>query len=203
MSRPHGYLLVFALLGFGLLAAARDADACDCDGPGAPCQLFYDAPAVFTGTVQSIRSLGAKSGDGRRAHFVVVESFKGVATQEIDIDTGRDFDDCAVPFKAGETYFVYARIARDGASLETRLCMRTRPLKDAAFDLSFARSAAGAPETGGVIFGTAGNLDQPLPGRVVGDGTAAADDHLKIRTCTPVCQSATRCSRRAPEAAPI
>ena len=60
----------------------RSAAACECDGPGAPCQLFYDASAVFTGTVQSIRRIGANPGDGRRAHFVVVEAFRGVATQE-------------------------------------------------------------------------------------------------------------------------
>jgi len=66
------------------LLIGPSADACTCGGGGAPCQAFFDAPAVFVGRVVSIDDRGDVR---RRAHLAVTEAFRGVTSREIDVDT--------------------------------------------------------------------------------------------------------------------
>lgn len=162
MDRSNRCAFAFALLAAWLLAAPPRVAACDCDR-GAPCQAFYEASAVFVGKVESISRGSGGDLVSRHVHFEVVESLRGAAAQLLDIDTGwGGTDDCAYPFKVGETYLVYAQPVPDGSRLRTDLCTRTKRLQDAADDLRIARAAPGAPARGGVIFGTAANFDRTL-----------------------------------------
>lgn len=159
--------LVRVLLSSALFCAVfltgRPAEACTCLGGAAPCQAFFDVPAVFVGKVQSISEhTGASGFSGRRVHLDVAEAFRGVTSQEVDIDTGNGGGDCGYPFKVGESYLVYAYLEKDGQTLSTGICTRTKPLRDAQNDLAFARTVAGAPAVGGVISGTVRNRDRRL-----------------------------------------
>jgi len=148
--------LLFSAAFVAALLSARPAYACTCAGGGAPCQAFFDAPAVFVGKVVSIEE---RPGFRRRVHLVVGEAFRGVTSQETDIDTGSGGGDCGYSFKVGESYVVYAYPQKDVQALSTSICTRTRPLSDAHDDLTFARAAASAAAGGGVISGTVRNRD--------------------------------------------
>jgi hypothetical protein len=157
-------LLLILTLFFAVLLTGRPAHACTCMGSGAPCQAFFDVSAVFAGTVQSITDRTGPSVffRERRVRLVVAEAFRGVASQEVDVDTGNGGGDCGYSFKVGESYLVYAQLAKDGQTLTTSICTRTRPARDAQDDLAFARAVAGAPAAGGVISGAVRNRDRRL-----------------------------------------
>jgi len=143
---------VVLLLGtalFVLLCAGR-AHACSCMGPGQPCQAFGSAAAVFVGTVTDVRTRQPKpAADGeidwtpRVFRLTVVQAFSGVAGTEVEISTGQGGGDCGYGFRRGETYLVYAYAGRDGKTLSTGICTRTRPVSEASEDLEFLRGLAG------------------------------------------------------------
>lgn len=144
-------------------SSARDAHACSCVVGAPPCQSFFDVSAVFVGTVRSIdQGAGASSFARRRIILDVVEAFRGVAGQRVEVDTGAGGGDCGYPFEVGMTYLVYASVAKDTQVLTTGICTRTKPVSGAQEDLAFARSVTSAPATGGVVTGTVRNRDRRL-----------------------------------------
>ncbi|MES1258121.1 MAG: carboxypeptidase regulatory-like domain-containing protein [Acidobacteriota bacterium] len=66
--------------------------------------------------------------------------------KEIEIATGLGGGDCGYPFQNGQDYVVYAGQNGTGG-LETGLCSRTRPLKDAREDMEYFAAMANAPAT--------------------------------------------------------
>ena len=157
-------LVVLAALVLSAVLISRPADACTCGGGGQACQAFFDVSAVFAGTVVSISNRDDSTVfSRRRVHLLVTEAFRGVTSQEIDVDTGNGGGDCGYDFKIGESYVVYGHRQSDAQPLTTSICTRTRPLRDAEDDLKFARAAAGASAAGGVINGWVWQRDRRRP----------------------------------------
>jgi hypothetical protein len=133
-------------------------DACSCLGPGLPCEAAWSAEAVFVGHVVSIETSG-----GRRVQLAVVEAFRGFQLSQVTVVTGYGQADCGFPFEMGKSYVVYANRDRNG-ELTTSSCARTRPVENAAEDLTYLRSLAtivpGAPAR---LAGRVQLWEYPLP----------------------------------------
>ena len=152
MSRIHGAVAV----GFAawLLFPMR-AEACSCVGGIPACQSVWSADAVFSGEVLSIdpvpNALGEQFLADRRVRFRVIEAWRGGIAGTVDLTTGSGGGDCGYTFVRGQTYLVYANA--HGGRLRTGICDRTRPLSEAAEDLTYLKTAL-KPSAGGYIFGT-------------------------------------------------
>jgi len=147
-------------------AATPAAWACSCNGsPGPTCQNAFQVDAVFVGRVVAITDLPAdgpplREGEIRqpravRVDFAEVVAYRGPRTPVLSIVTGSASASCGYRFTRGERYVVYARQSTDAAaSLETSICSRTRPVAEAAEDLTFLRT-----------------LERPAPARARVSGT--------------------------------
>jgi hypothetical protein len=67
--------------------------------------------------------------------------------KEIEILTGYGGGDCGYQFEVGIEYVIYA-YKNSAGRLETGICMRTRPLAEAAEDVKYIREMSTAPEVG-------------------------------------------------------
>jgi hypothetical protein len=87
-------------------------------------------------------------GDGQRVTLTVDQAYKGVGRDLRSIDVWTDFlSDCAVQFRKGETYVVYAW--NDRGRLKTGRCSRTQRLSEAGDDLVYLHFVqSGGPDTG-------------------------------------------------------
>ena len=128
-------LAILFLITVGCLRP-ESATACSCAGPGAPCAEAWRADAVFVGQVVSISATV-----GRRVEVAVIEPFRGFQLSQVTLETGYGGGDCGYPFEMGQSYLVYANRTGEG-HLTTSICSRTRPVRDAAEDLAYARSLA-------------------------------------------------------------
>lgn len=149
------FLAVVANLSLAILAAGP-AYACSCvDVP-----LENDirkSDAVFSGEVRSIDEEAAAGGGGMaapgRITFAVEDSWKGVATESVDVYGQGDGVNCYNSFEEGGSYLVYAsrpQGAQD-ASLKNVACGETKPLAGAAPDLRLLGPPVDElPETGGL-----------------------------------------------------
>jgi hypothetical protein len=163
------------MLGLIALFAAACAPiwACSCGSIGSnpPCQAAWSATAAFTATVIGITepapprppdnggpSLGRQTRSNpipsppwpkRVVRMQLGEVLTGVdpGQKEIEIVTGRGGGDCGYGFQTGVDYVVYAYKNSD-ERLETGICSRTRPLLEAAEDVTYFRAAVSAPGTG-------------------------------------------------------
>ena len=137
MTAPQ--LVVALAFAAGLLFAQR-AEACSCLGSGPPCNAVWATDAVFVGRVAEVSAQGA-------VKFDVDRGVRGIDTPEVTLDNTR-MGDCAYPFRAGETYVVYAYRDRETNALTTTICSRTAPLSKASADLAYFdemnRSTTGA-----------------------------------------------------------
>jgi hypothetical protein len=158
------------------------AQTCTCARLATPCGGFSSAAAVFVGRVESV----ARTTGARAVTLRVTESFRGTSADTVVVVTGQTGPQCAVPFKVGREYFVYAARADESGALTTNRCSRTREIEDAAADLTFARaleqgSAPPGRISGQVLLGRRGvgrssiGPETPLAGitvRIVKDGAA-------------------------------
>ncbi len=137
------------------------------EDPSPPCQAFWRAEVVFTGTVvQSSYSATYQKGEGvgkwnyrdRIAHFSVDELFRGKVGREVDViateilptpitypngSSGMKAmgeSDCEYTFKEHERYLVYAQFRKTGNGSLWVGYNRTRPLVDATEDLKYIRA---------------------------------------------------------------
>ena len=144
----------FIFLSFLLLVFSGESNGCSCAGTQLPCESYWQASAVFLGTVTSSKDINPKRGDldfyGRVFHFTIDKSFRGVQGTEVEIMTGNGGGDCGYGFEIGRQYLVYAY--RDENRLVTGICSRTRPTSHAEADFAYFRDLSTA-EPGGTIFG--------------------------------------------------
>ncbi len=137
---------------FVMLGAASRAEACSCAGPGALCEAFGGAAAVFVGTVTDITRRPRKTpapGDEpdwapRTVRFSVSEAFSGVEGAQVEVSTGLGGGDCGYNFVKGSTYLVYA-YGRTGGGLGTGICTRTTLAFGAEEDLEYLRGLSRQP----------------------------------------------------------
>jgi 5-hydroxyisourate hydrolase-like protein (transthyretin family) len=154
--------LCFRLLVFlaAVLLISSSAFACSCQfGGGAPCQDFWQADAVFSGTAVSSGKINVVEGgfksDMRLLRFTVDQPFRGMQAAEVEVLTGWGGGDCGYEFKVGQRYLVYAYRDEKDNRLTTSICTRTRLVTEADDDLTFIR-ALPASGNNGLIFGTVG-----------------------------------------------
>lgn len=139
---------------------APNARACSCAfGGSAPCQEYWRADAVFSGTVVSSGKINLDQGpyksDMRLLHMTVDQPIRGVQTVAVDLLTGWGGGDCGYEFKVGQRYLVYAYRDEKDNRLSTSICTRTRSLADADDDFAFFKGLATAAPRG-LIFGRVG-----------------------------------------------
>jgi hypothetical protein len=146
--------VIFIFLAFDVTAA------CSCAPPRAPCNYYGDASAIFVGrAVGSAQRKTVVDENGEKItfdvgtiRFLVLENFKGASGYEVEISSGTGGGDCGYWFRRNETYVVYAYLLKDGKTLYTHICTRTRPLSFAADDLEYLRSLAIA-KPGATLYG--------------------------------------------------
>jgi hypothetical protein len=119
-----------------LLLSADVALACRCPKAAASGDLSQFA-AVFTGRVVESKRLAA----GERVTFQVERVWKGEVTPEVSLLLQRASDpgvisSCDIGFEKGASYLVYAVRSRDGATLTTHKCTRTRKVAEAKEDFA-------------------------------------------------------------------
>jgi hypothetical protein len=167
VTGPRGLvpIALAACVWFALVFGPRAAEACSCLTPGPACQEVFRAQAVFAATVVSVEDTQlsvaadrAISSSVRRVRMRVTEAFTGVLTGEVIVTTGQGGGDCGYPFIAGGSYVVYGQ-EREGDTLVTTICSRTKPVRDAAEDLAYLRSFTKAPAREGRIIGEAVHWD--------------------------------------------
>ncbi len=137
------------------------ACACSCSEQTPPCQSYWEATAVFEGTVTQISSLPVERKVGEQlltyakalVHFTVEKSHRGVPDTEVELTTGLGGGDCGYSFHRGERYLVYARPDPETKKLNTSICMLTKRLTDAGPDLAYIRSVPAEP-VGTRLYGT-------------------------------------------------
>jgi hypothetical protein len=172
-------ILVLMLGALILLAGASgEAEAsCACDG-GPPCQTYWAAAVVFSGTVTEITTSRVALGSGEQrwpyqriaARFSVEQSFRGAQGKTVEVvvysplpkttampdgrvlTTSVRSGDCGYRFQQGERYLVYAYRGQSQNELTSSVCSRTRPLAEAAEDLDFLNRLS-TLAAGGRVFG--------------------------------------------------
>ena len=183
---PRTLILILALLIVGL--GGIDAHACTCAGERAPCEQYWEASAVFIGTVIEGRLITVKEGDFEHQMNVVRisidEAFRGVEGAEAEVITGLGGGDCGFSFRRAQQFLVYAYRDKDDQKLYTNICTRTRSISEADPDLLFIRGLSKA-KAGGTISGqvvrerrneTGGSQGEPLAGvKVTIDGPQKAE----------------------------
>src|SRR5687768_11690451 len=184
MPRTLIFILALFIVGF----CGVDARACSCAGEGAPCQEYWEASAVFIGTVIEVRLVKVKEGDyelQRRAFRISIdEAFRGVEGAEAEVLTGFGDADCGFGFRRTQQYLVYAYRSESDQKLHTNICTRTRAISEADPDLVYIRGLTKA-KAGGTISGevvrerrneTGGSNGEPLAGvKVTIDGPQKAE----------------------------
>ena len=138
-----------------LIAFATHANACSCAGTRQPCEAYWNASAVFVGTVSFKTTTQIKDGDfeftKQLVRFHVDRRLRGIDANEVEVVTGMGDGDCGNSFRLGGQYLVYA-YRTEGKMLSTSICTRTRPLSEATADLEYVRGLSKAAP-GGTIFG--------------------------------------------------
>jgi 5-hydroxyisourate hydrolase-like protein (transthyretin family) len=146
------FLLVSSLF---LIALATPANGCSCAGRRLPCEAYWDASAVFVGTVTFSTTTKVKESglefNRRLVRFHVDRQFSGVEDTDVEVLTGFGDADCGYNFRLGGQYLVYA-YRNDEKILSTSICTRTRLLSEATADLEYIRGLSKAA-TGGTISG--------------------------------------------------
>jgi hypothetical protein len=139
--------LTIAALLLGLLAWPSPAWACSCVPPEPPAVVLARADAVFLGKVTQIDDpqwlarivpwlpVTYSSADPVYAHFDVSDSWKGVSTTTVQVETAASSASCGFAFEVGKQYIVYAYDS--AGKLMTGLCTRTTEAALAAADLAY------------------------------------------------------------------
>ena len=172
MKRIFLILGFLTLIGFG----GTRAFACSCAGPSAPCEEYWQASAVFIGTVIEGRLVTVKESDyehqQRAVRLSIDEAFRGVEGAEVEVLTGLGDADCGFGFRRSQQYLVYAYRSETDQKLHTNICTRTRATSEADPDLLYIRGL-GKAKDGGTISGsvvrnrrneTGGSNGEPLAG---------------------------------------
>jgi len=126
-----------------------------------PCHDYWNAAAVFTGTVINSSTTTSKRGEyevrERLVRFNIDQAFRGVKGKDVEVRTGLGDSDCGYNFRLGGQYLVYAY--GDGGKLATGICSRTRTISEASDDLAYFQGLATA-EPGATISGEVKRVDQ-------------------------------------------
>jgi len=186
MSHPRHFAPLLGLSAAVLAAAlsvTTPASACSCVFPTIEAAR-EDASAVFEGRVVAIKPLVTDAGpaaDKQQVTFAVVRTWKGLDREErVDIVTNSSSSLCGYTFASDTSYLVYTE-GQPGA-LSVSACSRTRPLADAAEDLTSlgagATPVAPSPKTADAGAPDAGTPSAVKPPRAGGCASSRAQASL-------------------------
>jgi hypothetical protein len=153
----HRPFLPFLLLQAAFLFGKSPADN------STVCDRFQQNDVIFTGTAENSwitlldthkSPLHRRSEKSKHVRFLVREWFKGARqdTVEVWMTPG----DCAMKIDAGVTYLMYVRLNKDKDRLESNACQGTKPVEEAASDLSYLTVAQSSPQRATRVSGIAG-----------------------------------------------
>ena len=151
-------------LGIVFFLAVAICHGCSCMAlpTGNPaCQSVWGHSAVFTGVVTAIDDPGIlrlAPGESlppldrypqKQVSIKITQSFTGLdsSAKEITIETGIGGGDCGYGFERGVEYVIYA-FKKPNGRLSSGRCSPTRPVSDAAEDLTYLRQLAKADPVG-------------------------------------------------------
>jgi hypothetical protein len=129
------------VISIAILLSVTAAFACRCiiNGAGA-CQDYWNMPVVFSGRVVQIEDIKSGTGDlynpSKKVRFAVIDAFRGITGETVELHTGSGGGDCGFAFELNESYLVYAGNNNEG-KLSTSICTRTRTLAKAAEDIEY------------------------------------------------------------------
>lgn len=141
-----------------MLLITTEAYPCSCAFGGSPvCQDYWQAAAVFVGTVIESKTVNIKRGEGRDyqvqqrlVRFSLDEPFRGVEGAEVEVMTGMGGGDCGIAFTQSQQYLVFASSFE--GKLYTGTCMRTKRISAAAADLEYMRGLKNVT-SGAAVYG--------------------------------------------------
>ena len=134
------------------LFPTQSAFACSCVVPGTPEEEFKEFDAVFMGTVTSISERPAPDhlSEIDKAFYPKVkigvnvgQSWKGVTTDFVYVNTGFGGGDCGYPITGFETYLFYAHGPID--DLNISICSRTAWYNEAQEDRNYLKQLQELP----------------------------------------------------------
>jgi hypothetical protein len=165
---------MFAVLWFTallLMVPGGQAEECSCAPQGPPCDAFWRADTVFSGTVIAIaaeqRPPAQKRGSAAgppppplppfgwlptKVTIATDHVWRGQAAGDVVVYTGEPDSGCGFEFEIGKKYLVYAMHRH--AMLQTSQCSRTKLFTDARPDLDYFEELK-QPAFGGSIIGRA------------------------------------------------
>src|SRR5215218_4700866 len=123
---------------------AIDVFACQCCERQPPCAQYWEADAVFVGSVtnilsgddpQSIDKATEYKIGFERVTFSVERALRGVAGHSVELMDW--MSSCRYGFKAGGRYLVYAYYNPANKTLSTHTCSRTAEISEAGVDLGY------------------------------------------------------------------
>jgi hypothetical protein len=128
-----------------MLAAPALLPACFCEHPNRACEIFTKVPSIFHGTVVSL----SVEGMTLKADFVVSETFRGEARQQVSISTHSQSSACGFEFQKGLEYIVYASPDAQTGALSASSCSLTHRVDPGKQDddLAWLRKYPNAPPT--------------------------------------------------------
>ena len=150
---------------FLLLCVPAIGAACSCSQILPVCSQTGPHSVIFAGTVVAISETEHYF---RTVRFSIKEAFSGVGTySQVEVRTARDEAACGVYFSPGQTYLVSASRLQDG-SVETNLCMNSRPVASSSEDLRFLRNWK------------AGRSRTLIQGQLIPDSTPGWTTHARL-----------------------
>src|SRR2546421_7281852 len=170
-----------------VLGAGAQVFACQCAGERPVCQEYWEASAVFVGTVINSRTVTVKESpyveQMRAVRISLDESFRGVEGAEVEVLTGFGGGDCGFGFRQAQQYLVYAYRSEQDQKLYTSICTRTKLVSAADKDLAYMRGLSkakpGAMISGEIVKQLRNDADvhnQPLAGiKVIIEGEKKFD----------------------------
>ena len=149
MRKP---LLIFALLLLSGSLLYFDALASSCMSQPPLYEAFKQADAVFTGTVVKMEKIKVKYDENEPEiendifHFQIIEAFKGVGGNTVQINAGGEEDNFYSDFTVGESLLIFAD--KDEKFFYSGACRRRQSLDFAADEIFFIREMLkGKPES--------------------------------------------------------
>jgi hypothetical protein len=107
-----------------------------------PCSCLYVGlcPSLREEAIFSGRVTRVVPGEWSSVYTLsILEAFRGVATDSIDVETGNSTASCGMPLRLGEEYLIFARRYKPGGNLRAGFCGGGTGLRGAAHEVALLR----------------------------------------------------------------